>query len=66
MKRVVEVTLGDLDTSYPREAAERLVGAPRGELDLSRVPLAMADLSERTTDEEFPLFRACQDAGCWT
>jgi hypothetical protein len=40
----------------------------RGDLYLhsSRVPLSLADLSEKKTDDDFPLFRACQDAGCWT
>ncbi len=33
-------------------------------LHSSRVPLAMADLTEPEADE--PLFRACQDAGCFT
>ncbi len=39
----------------------------RGDLYLhsSRVPLALADLIDRS-DEDFPLFRQCQDAGCWT
>ncbi len=32
-------------------------------LHSSRVPLELADL---TVDETFPLFRQCQDAGCWT
>lgn len=32
-------------------------------LHSSRVPLAMADMS---VDEAFPLFRGCQDAGCFT
>jgi hypothetical protein len=30
----------------------------------SRVPLALADLSAPADD--LPLFRHCQDAGCWT
>lgn len=40
----------------------------RGDLYLhsSRVPLALADLSEKDDSADFPLFRACQDAGCWT
>lgn len=33
-------------------------------LHSSRVPLALADLSVPT--EDMPLFRHCQDAGCWT
>jgi hypothetical protein len=32
-------------------------------LHSSRVPLSMADLSDH---EDLPLFRQCQDAGCFT
>lgn len=40
----------------------------RGDLYLhaSRRPLAMADLSDKDDSDAFPLFRHCQDAGCWT
>lgn len=40
----------------------------RGDLYLhrSRMPLALVDLSETDDADTHPLFRACQDAGCWT